>query len=236
MLIILLFPVKAFANEAFEEKVPIDVVLTVTDRPSDEDKDWPVVQTESYKTVNKDGLEVTYTLVVRQKPEIGLTQACSPLSDIEASLSGASCTQQSAQSFTRTVALGGVTSHVKHFATPYCSGTGCLTIYYKPYRVEAWWTRTATSRTVSNAKHGWGCDACLECPNNNTINQVYNDPSFTPGWQNSTTTYTYNYTSTQFKIMKFLATSFPRSIVTSDVYNNGVKQGSITNTVILPMD
>lgn len=236
LLSIVIIPTRALAHEKSEEVETLDVLVTVSDQPSNEDKDWPIVHTESYRTINPDGQEVTYTLIVRREPGTILTQFCNTSNDTEVSLSSASCTQQPSQSFTREVTSGGITSHVKHFATAFCSGTECLTRYWKPYRVEAWWTRTATSWTVSNAKHTWGCDSCLECPNGNSINQVYYGSSFTPSWQNSTNSHYYVYTSTQFKIMKFFFTSFPRSTVTSDVYNSGVKQESINNTVILPID
>lgn len=86
----------------------------------------------------------------------------------------------------------GVTSWVRHYAKQYCRNAyDCEN--YKPTRVEVWWTRSNTSRTIKNTSIENGCSTCNTCDSSlytaGTGIIAFNPPAWISAYQTSTTNF-----------------------------------------------
>ncbi len=218
------------------EPEPVNVIVTVSKQHFEEDRTWPVIRTEIHRGRDIHGVAYVDTFVFRLAPIeshlIQLTKRECTGQNIIGNPSFnalASCQQQTNGSVTRSTQYGSssIVSFVKHYATEYCGGNNCLATYWRPYKVQAWWTRSGSTWSVANAKLKWGCQGCVECPNNNAVFQLYNDGPFTPAW-NGNTSYTYTYNSSQFKVMGKVDFIAPNAIMQSDVKQNGTFKATLT--------
>jgi len=195
MLVLQIVPVAAQGETPPQ---PMDVMIS--DRPSSEDANWPIIKHETRKRKDPStGMDIVETIVVRQQSAkdnkdcdknkaskfvVGATLGC----QFSISIS---------KSSTVYVGGGAVTSFVKAFADKYCNTWNgeCNYVYMK--KVEVYWTRTSTSFGVINARTYMGCSNpyCLLCTNGIvTTNYMDRSSYFNPSW-NGLKTYTYTRTA-----------------------------------------
>lgn len=231
-----LFTTPVFADESHETSEPV-VIRTIAATVEDEDADWPIIQVERHEKRDPITGEMhVNTIIIRESPptyspSIERLLGCNEDSDDQvqshfntdtAVLS--SCTWVSAQSIENNDVIGSITSHAKHFADRYCQSGDC--IYYKPYKFQAWWTRTNSNWSASNATVNWGCGACVDCAGGTTA-PVYTDGPYTPTWQNSSQSHYYVYTSSTFPVMHDTFYAKVNGIVDSDAYENSTYKGQM---------
>jgi hypothetical protein len=219
---------EAAANEAREE-TELEVVRFVTTAPTEVPADWPIVRTERTEQFDVEtGTEYVEVLIVRHSP-----MSSSALADdancVEA-MPSANCVKTGGASFylygTRSSANGWITSHVNHWTDVICNGTDC--VYRKPTKIEAWWTRSGTNWHASDAFAGWGCYGCLRCDGGTWQNVWIESPAYTPSWQNSTTSYTYVYTSDSYPGLYPYDGSTDRASMDSDAYEGWIFRGHMS--------
>ena len=178
--------------------------LEILDAPSTIDEDWEVVSVETevqdVGTVQQFGKEVAVTRVhtttVRQSPEGYIPPEGVPdcfgdsVQDSEelqesfvktGAQQSTGCQYQGATSRSDASSFywgndRKITSHLKHFAYKFCKGAVC-TEYYKPNRLEIWWTRTDSDWSADYGYVTWGCTTCTKC-DNSTWSHVWEKRDF----------------------------------------------------------
>lgn len=172
--------------------------VMVSDEPSNEDANWPIVKNETRKRKDPStGQDIVETIVVRQEPPTKDKKACKDKYEnkTKSIVAAATCTINRYSMVKQSqVSVGGgsVTGYVKNIANEYCSSTaGCG--FYKMTRLEVWWTRTATSFGVINARTTWGCSATCALCTDGTTTYRYRSGYFNPVWSGLRTS-TYGYT------------------------------------------
>lgn len=210
--------------------------VTLTVKPTTEypeGHDWPIVSVERTETVDPEtGLTSIHIRTVREGPK-ELPQSADVLCDVPVTsesaqaLAAAPCNYQGQVLVTDTNTVGGVTHHIYHYAYKYCQDAGCTDDYYKPTKVDMWWTRTNSTWAAFDATLRWGCENCLECPNDNIVsNTYYNNGPFVPHWTGNTS-YTYSYISSTWKILQGTGSDMiVGALGQSTIRQNGTYQGS----------
>lgn len=222
LVIVLAFVLTPLTVRASTDGQGITVKREVADKPSELDKDWPIVREEKIETIDPVTKEVqTHTLVVR---EIQYAQPvpCETTS-AENSAPAVTCTINGERSFGDTSTVGSITSRIVHYTDKVCQGGNC--VWNKPKRIEVWWTRTDSRWFASNAYIIWGCYACTICEGGSWDSAWTESPSWTPAWLNNTTSYTYIYTSSSFPGLYPYDGTGDRASIDSDAYYNWTYQG-----------
>ncbi len=194
-------------------ETPPDVRLTISDEPSNEDANWPIIKRETCKRKDPStGMEIIETTVVRRRPptkenkdcENKLKLARSELNSVAALATGCTLYRTSIiTSGTSQVGGGSVTAYAKNYADQYCNAAGVCN-FVKMKKLEIYWTRTSTSFGVVNARTAWGCigGGCWLCQQQQGLtNYKWVGPYFNPVWSSSLRTPTYTYTSTTQEII-----------------------------------
>jgi hypothetical protein len=198
-------------------ETPPTVEVTISDEPSNEDANWPIVKKETRKRKDPStGMDIVESIVVRRMPPTKENIECENKSKNK-SESGqreldsmvtlvATCVlyTTSIVTSTATSSVGGgtVTAYAKNFANRYCNGAGECG-FVKMNRLEIYWTRTSTSLGVINARTAWGClgGGCWLCTTFGLTYSKWLSPYFNPTWSSSLRTSTYVYTSSTMPIM-----------------------------------
>lgn len=199
--------------EKKQENESPKVNVEIVDKPSDKDKDWPIIKTERNSWVDKDSDQtVTHILVVRESPaDYQFEESEEVCEDYLLT----SCVKQGERTFTDSTTVGSITSHIKHWTDKICNGIDCN--YNKPTKLEVWWIRSDTSWHASDAQVAWGCHGCVKCVGGDYEVVWYGDV-FTPSWQSSTTSYTTRYTSSSYPALLPWDSTTDRASVDSDAY------------------
>jgi hypothetical protein len=207
MLVIQVMPVSA------QGETPPDVELTISDVPSNEDANWPIIKTETHR--RKDpatGKEIIETTVVRRRPptkenkdcENKLNRGRSEFGSAVALAAGCTLYRSSiTASSTSSVGGGTVKAYAKNYADQYCNGASECG-FVKMKKLEVYWTRTSTSLGVINARTAWGCigGGCWLCQTQVGLTYYkWLSGYFNPTWSSSLRTSTYVYTSSTMPIM-----------------------------------
>jgi hypothetical protein len=215
-LVLLMITLQILPVSAQGENPPI-VEVTISDRPSNEDANWPIIKTETHK--RKDPLtdmDIVETIVVRKMPPTPKNIECESnskknkskniQSELESLLtSAATCVLYTTSTETRmsTSSIGGgtVTAYARNYADRYCNGAGECS-FVKMKKLEIYWKRTSTSLGVINARTAWGClgGGCWLCSTTGLSYYKYLSGTFNPTWGNLQTS-TYTYTSTTMPII-----------------------------------
>jgi hypothetical protein len=179
-----------------------EVVHTISEKPSEEDKDWPIIYHEitsqrddetgevyTLETIIREFIESDTSLSNKDCPEVVMKQ-----------MAGSSCTYNGLNSGTQTASGTGVQATVKQFSYKYCNAGDCN--YYQPYKVERSWWRQNSGYSITSAWLQWGCSGtCLVCSGGTTTVQYSNNP-ITVGWNNNNTSYIYTTSIGWFPIMQ----------------------------------
>jgi hypothetical protein len=208
------------------------IVVTVAEQPTYEDKDWPITKVDTSQQVDAvTGQTVTVTTVTRKSPT---KKVCYDTESVMAT----TCTyvdSQSRSSISSSVA--GVVTHVTHYADHYCT-SGCTWNLYKPTRLDVWWTRPGTNVTVSNAVTRWGCTvACQLCDGSRYQPGPFVSSPFTPSWVSSTQSYAYIYTTTPsgpFPPLYAATLAVISGSNEANVYRNGTLMGGVSAYAAYP--
>jgi hypothetical protein len=217
-------------------ETPPLVEVMISDEPSNEDANWPIVRTETRKRKNPStGMEIIETTVIRRRPPTKENKDCekqvklarSELNSMVALATGCTLYRSSiTTSATSLVGGGSVTAYAKNYADQYCNGAGVCN-FVKMKKLEIYWTRTSTSFGVINAKTVWGCigGGCWLCQQQLGLT-YYNwvGPYFNPVWSTSLKTKTYTYTST----------SITTEIIMASLENGGFPSGGNDATATAP--
>lgn len=210
MLVLQITPVSA------QGETPPTVEIKISDEPSNEDANWPIVKKETHRRKDlSTNTDIVETIVIRQKPPTKENIECetksknrykSGQSELDSvgtlNLTCVLFSTSITSSATRTVGGGSVTGYAKNFADQYCNGAGVCD-FVKMKRLEIYWTRTSTSFGVINARTAWGCigGGCWLCTTTGLTYYKYVSGYFNPTWSSSLRTSTYVYTSTSQPIM-----------------------------------
>lgn len=229
LVLFLFIAIGKVAADGTIEEGKLEVVQEVTLVPSDMDKDWPIVRierTEEFDSVTE--TKYVSILIVRQSSMGSATSnkdsACMETTSL------ANCVKVDVASFyqtgTRSSSTGWITSHVKHYADVICNGSDC--VYKKPTKLETWWTRSGSNWRVTGAYAGWGCVGCVKCGGGAWQTVWIESPSYTPGWVNNTTSYTYTYTSTSYPGLYPYDSTTDRASMDSDAYEGWTFRGHMS--------
>ncbi len=190
-------------------ETPPTVEITISDSPSNEDANWPIIKKETHRRNDPStGHEIVETTVIKKEPPTKDKKACKDRHENGTEQFGvavATCIVNRysvVQQAQVSVGGGSVTGHVKNIADEYCSSVGGCG-FYKMKRLDVWWTRTSTNFGVINATRTWGCvgGSCALC-NGSTTGFSWRDPtSFNPIW-NGLTSKIYTRTSSTMPIMR----------------------------------
>lgn len=180
-----------------EDVKPPNVIVTIAKNPTDEDKDWPIVGAENQTFVDPlTGKTFISTVTIRRPSDFKPSNVPCPKNDLSKPISTtAYCFKIGPESRRGYGTKSGVSVYIVHYADKYCLDDSCSWTLYKPTRVEVYWKRTSTKFNVQNAVTRWGCWGCNLC-DTRSYYYIYDSGPFTPLWQNSTTSYTYVYTTT----------------------------------------
>lgn len=128
------------------------VTLTITDRPSDEDRDWIVVSRRTTRFIDPaTGLLIVHETVVRKAPPgfspppDRLQCSAESVAALDSATPAYTCTYQTSRSITdseRVYSRTGYIEHnIRHCADRYVRQENGVRLY-KPYRVAMWWPRS----------------------------------------------------------------------------------------------
>lgn len=159
-----------------------EVIHTISEKPSEEDKDWPIIFHDTTTERDEKGQLIVVETTIRELRELDASKDCPE--DETKQANRANCTYYGATTIEQSaLSSSGITAYVKHFAYKYCDGPDCS--YYRPFKVERRWTRPNMSVSITNARLEWGCTTlCLICGTSDRTNAKYNSSSMTPGWNN----------------------------------------------------
>jgi hypothetical protein len=219
-------------------ETPPTVEITISDTPSNEDMNWPIVKQVLHKRKDlSTGMDIVEIIVVKQKPPTRENIECDKKSknkskvgrsglDSMATLASGCVlyTTSITTSATRTVGGGSVTGYAKNYADQYCNGAGVCD-FVKMKKLEIYWTRTSTSFGVINARTAWGCigGGCWLCQDGlNLTYYKYVSGYFNPTWSSSLRTSTYVYTSSSIPVMM------------TSIENGGFPSGGNDSTATAP--
>ncbi len=208
---------------------PVQVTVNLISEPNSLGDDWPIVRSERTEyTDPKTGLRIVSRLVVRQSPPgyLGSASNCpDPAKTPGLASPLLACGQNGDKIVEADSTLGGLTIHVKSFAHRYCDNGICQ--WYQPYELDVWWTRTSTSWSAQNALVYWGCYACTICGGGG-YECVWSGSSFTPNWQTSTRTVTYQHLSSNFPAMYPFDGTGDRASGENDAWQNFTYMGHMS--------
>jgi len=163
-----------------------EVLHEISEEPSLEGADWPIVFSEIVEKTDDETGEVYIEKTEIRRLVIKDTLKDKDCPNEERILSN--CYYDGSILVARESQSGNITAHIRHYSDVYCIPYDCT--IYRPYKVERWWTRTSTSYHVTNARLSWGCGACALCDGGNWTYVYHSDP-MSPGWNNLTSwTYT----------------------------------------------
>ncbi len=170
------------------------VVVTVEKNHVFEDKDWPIIRTETQQIKDPDTGEIhTITITIRKAPKDAVPPSSNGCAikntSTTTNIAASGCTYLGQYSDDgEDVRLGGVVSHAKHYYYRYCYNSLCDV--YQPYKLVEWWTRSDANWTVQNAYTHWGSDGSwLRCTTDTYYSYIYADGPFTPSWNGNTSVY-----------------------------------------------
>lgn len=172
-----------------QDEMPPHTTMVVSDEPSTEDANWPIVKKETLKRQDpKTGRNITETIVVRQHLLNPKQTNCASNVEFQFdSVAAATCQYDVTIEDSRTIYVGGgaVTSVVKAFARKYCNTANGDCDYVKMTKVQVYWKRTSTRFGVINATSYMGCvgGLCQVCSSGNSFTRyIAVSAPFTPSW------------------------------------------------------
>jgi hypothetical protein len=150
LLMVLMLALQAMPASAQSGMPPL-VETTISDEPSHEDKNWPIIKSETHKRKDPStGMDIVETTVVRRMPPTKENMECENKStsgrgkfDSAATLVSTCMLYRTSitTSATSSVAGGYVTAYAINYADQYCNSAGECG-FVKMKRLEIYWTRT----------------------------------------------------------------------------------------------